>query len=62
MIIANDTSFTDVYELLAYDMVQEGLFGAIPSHIENYIDYLAIGRDLSYDYVEFEDGIVGRVA
>jgi antirestriction protein len=58
---SNDTSFTDVYELLAYDFVQEGLFGAIPSNIENYIDYSAIGRDLSYDYVEFEHGIVGRV-
>jgi len=59
---SNDTSFTDVYELLAYDMVQEGLFGEIPTYLENYIDYSAIGRDLSYDYVEFEHGVVGRVA
>ncbi|WP_434579755.1 antirestriction protein ArdA [Sulfurimonas sp. NW15] len=59
---SNDVSFTDVYELLAYDMVQEGLYGAIPSHLENYIDYGAIGRDLSYDYVEFEHGVLGRVA
>jgi antirestriction protein len=58
---SNDTSFADIYELLAYDMVQEGLFGDIPSHLENYIDYSAIGRDLSCDYVEFEHGVVGRV-
>lgn len=59
---SSDTSFTDVYELLAYDLVQEGLFSAIPSHLENYIDYAAIGRDLSMEYTEFEHGIVGRVA
>ena len=57
-----DTSFTDVYELLASELVSEGLFGSIPSHLENYIDYSAIGRDLSYDYTEFEHGILGRVA
>jgi len=59
---SSDTSFTDVYELLAYDMVEEGLFGCVPSNFENYIDYSAIGRDLSYDYTEFEHGILGRVA
>ena len=59
---SNDISFTDVYELLAYDFVQEGLFGDVPTYLENYIDYSAIGRDLSYDYLEFEHGIVGRVA
>ena len=59
---SSDTSFTDVYELLAYDLVQEGCFGEIPSHLENYIDYSAIGRDLSYDYTEFEHGMLGRVA
>jgi len=58
---SSDTSFTDVYELLAYDLVTDGLFGSIPSHLENYIDYSAIGRDLSMDYVEFEHGILGRV-
>ena len=57
----NDTSFTDVYELLAYDLVEEGCFGEIPKHLEYYIDYSAIARDLSYDYVEFEHAIVGRV-
>ena len=59
---SSDTSFTDVYELLAYDMVEEGLFGIIPSNLENYIDYSAIGRDLSMDYTEFEHGILGRIA
>lgn len=58
---SSDTSFTDVYELLAYDFVADGVFGVIPSHLENYIDYSAIGRDLSADYTEFEHGIVGRV-
>ena len=59
---SEDTSFTDVYELLAYDLVQEGCFGAIPQHLENYIDYDSIGRDLSYDYTEFEPNILGRIA
>lgn len=59
---SSDTSFTDVYELLAWDMVTDGLFGCVPSNFENYIDYSAIGRDLSYEYTEFEHGILGRVA
>jgi antirestriction protein len=59
---STDISFTDVYEMLAYDLVAEGLFGEIPDHLENYIDYSAIGRDLSCDYTEFEHGILGRVA
>ena len=59
---SSDTSFTDVYELLAYDFVADGLFGEVPKHLENYIDYAAIGRDLSADYTEFEHAILGRVA
>ena len=58
---SSDRSFTDVYELLAYDLVDDGLFGTIPDNLINYIDYAAIGRDLSYDYVEFEHGILGRI-
>lgn len=58
---SSDTSFTDVYELLAYDFVQEGLFGEVPAHLENYLDYAAIARDLSADYTEFEHAILGRV-
>lgn len=59
---SNNTSFTDVYELLAQDLVEEGLLGEVPKQFEHYIDYAAIGRDLSMDYVEFESNIVGRVA
>ncbi|MCJ7765516.1 MAG: antirestriction protein ArdA, partial [Thiovulaceae bacterium] len=59
---SSSTSFRDVYEMLAYDMVDEGLFGEIPNHLQNYIDYSAIGRDLSMDYTEFEHGILGRIA
>ena len=59
---SSNTSFTDVYELLAVDMVDEGLFGCVPPNFENYIDYSAIGRDLSMDYTEFEHGVLGRVS
>ena len=59
---SSSTSFTDVYEMLAYDLVEEGVFGLIPSHLENYIDYGAIGRDLSVEYTEFQHGVLGRVA
>ena len=31
---------------LAEEQVEEGLWGDIPSHLANYIDYEAIGRDL----------------
>ena len=58
---SSDTSFTDVYELLASDLVDEGLFGTIPSNLVNYIDYGAIGRDLSMEYVEFEHAVLGRI-
>lgn len=40
-----DMSFTD----LAEHFVDEGLFGDIPERLAGYIDYQAIGRDLSYD-------------
>jgi len=59
---SSDNSFTDVYELLAIDMVDDGLFGTIPDNLVNYIDYAAIGKDLSYDYVEFEHGVLGRIS
>ena len=47
----------DIYEMdslreLAEHFVEEGLFGEIPKHLENYIDYDAIARDLSSDYSE----------
>lgn len=59
---SSSTSFTDVYELLAQDLVDDGCFGDIPKSLEYYIDYSAIGRDLSYDYTEFEHAILGRIA
>ena len=47
-------SYTELAELFCDD----GLFGDIPKHLENYIDYEAMGRDLSYDYSEGEvDGV-----
>ena len=47
----------DIYQLgsmreLAEQFVEEGLFGEIPNHLENYIDYDAIARDLAFDYSE----------
>ncbi len=47
----------DIYECdsmreLAERFVDEGLFGDIPEHLQNYIDYEAIARDLSFDYSE----------
>ena len=45
----------DIYELdtmreLAEHFVDDGLFGDIPEHLANYIDYDAIARDLGFDY------------
>lgn len=34
---------------LAEQMVDDGLYGDIPEHLAGYIDYQAIGRDLSYN-------------
>ena len=58
----SSTSFKDVYELLAEDLVDEGCFGDIPANLTYYIDYSAIGRDLSMDYTEFEHGLLGRAS
>ncbi len=35
---------------LAEQFVEEGLYGEIPEHLEYYIDYNAIARDLECDY------------
>ncbi len=46
------------YKDLAYQFVEEGLFGDIPEYLENYIDYDAIARDLRFDYSDLEiDGV-----
>ena len=47
----------DIYEVdslkeLAYQFVEEGLFGEIPENIQCYLDYDAIARDLGMDYSE----------
>jgi len=47
----------EIYELdslkeLAYQFVEEGLFGDIPERIQHYLDYDAIARDLGIDYSE----------
>ena len=49
----------DIYDIdnlreLAEHFVDEGLFGAIPDHLQFYIDYDAIARDLAMDYSEIE--------
>ncbi len=49
----------DIYETatmrdLAEQFVEEGLFGDVPQHLQFYIDYDAIARDLSMDYTEIE--------
>ena len=44
---------------LAYHMIHEVCCYEIPKYLENYIDYEAYGRDLSYDgYYEYENGII----
>jgi hypothetical protein len=52
----------EVYECssftkLAEQFCDEGLFGEIPAHLETYIDYEAMGRDLSFDYDIYRDKI-----
>jgi antirestriction protein len=51
----------DVYDMqnlkeLAEYFVDEGLFGEIPDHLQHYIDYDAIARDLEVDYSEITIG------
>ena len=38
---------------------EEGAFGEIPAHLQNYIDYEAYGRDLFFGgtFVETRDGV-----
>ncbi len=53
-----DTTLTE----LAEQFVDEGYFGSIPdSPLSSYINYEAIGRDLSFDYVDV-DGDLFRAA
>lgn len=44
---------------VAQELVDSGYFGDIPSHLERYIDYDAIARDLSYNgYYETSKGTI----
>lgn len=52
-----DLDMVDIYPVeslreLAEAFVDEGLFGDIPEAISRYLDYDAIARDLSMEYVE----------
>ena len=47
------------FEDLAYHFIHEVCCYEIPSHLENYIDYEAYGRDLSFDgFTEYSNGII----
>lgn len=45
-----DIYHVDSLKELAEQFVDEGLFGEIPSHLRNYLDFDAIARDLACDY------------
>jgi hypothetical protein len=47
-----DVYRVDTWRDLAEQFVDDGLFGEIPDHLANYIDYDAIARDLQHDYSE----------
>jgi len=47
-----DMSFED----LAWEFIENGLFGEIPKHLENYLDIQLMARDLSFDYNEISVG------
>lgn len=48
----------DSFSELAEMFVNKGCYGTIPEHLQNYIDYEAIGRDLSFDYTQTENGML----
>ncbi|MGH1353950.1 MAG: antirestriction protein ArdA [Thalassovita sp.] len=47
-----DFYYVETLRALAEQFVEEGLFGDIPEHLQFYIDYDAIARDLACDYTE----------
>ncbi len=59
---SDNTSFTDTFELLAMQFVDNGLYGEIPKNLEFYLDYEKMARDLRMDYTEFESNVIGRIA
>lgn len=42
----------DSLKELAIDFINDGLFGDIPEHLENYLDIDAMAADLRHDYTE----------
>lgn len=44
----------DSWEDFAEELVDQGCFGDIPERLQYYIDYEAIGHDLSIDHTEYE--------
>jgi antirestriction protein len=48
------------YKEMAEAFVDDGLYGEIPKHLESYIDYEAIGRDLKFSgqYDLTDDGYI----
>ena len=42
----------DSLQELAAEFLNDGVFGEIPAHLENYIDIDALAADLRHDYVE----------
>jgi len=49
-----DIYYIETMRELAEQFVDEGCFGDIPEHLQSYIDYDAIARDLAIDYTETE--------
>lgn len=51
----------DSMEDVAYEMVEEGLFGTIPEALQSYIDYEKLGRDLEHEGWAVHNGIAIRI-
>lgn len=49
-LVDNFAGTYDDWSDMAYQYVEEGLFGDIPDNISGYIDFERLGRDLSFDY------------
>jgi len=47
-----DVYAVETLRALAEQFLEEGLYGAIPEHLQFYIGYDAIARDLGVDYTE----------
>lgn len=46
-------------EAVAYELVEEGEFGKVPSQLKNYIDYVAIANDLECgSYFKVSNGVI----